>query len=466
MKTITRWIWGGTLSCSLIAQAGTVQFAQFFPWDVVESQWQAQSLNQTFSQDRLDLTFKEWRPYALGISAQMQGQLQRPSFHADGFVATASGLSLQVRIAQVGIEQTIIKVIAGNTVRIRVQATCQNLHLLIPAIDARVSATFVDDELGPHPLLNNVQLSFPQNWQLDAFECSGIGGVGDDLKSSLEAALKAPDSWTPLLTQWLSGQLSPLWSAQWEKLTHALSGQVSDLKLAAPSDEGLTVWGKLATGGKADVPLSTLPHLSRNTPQLVLPLAGLEAIAADKLADAIPSPYNLQNISSFRSLMSSRLAQQIAWPDLLRFPTSAPFNVLVDHADTVVKLSGLNSSAPKAQIQARGHIQTEVRGAPIYYFDWSTFIDTGLKIGLTQGQLSLSTSSPQTQLNLNFSPGYFLIFRPNQTIPTSTLGSAFKSMVKAQSALVPLPTLTLQEHVWMIQSWHTDGDDMVMEWQP
>jgi hypothetical protein len=446
--------------------AGNIEVAQWIPWSSLASETQNWPLSLEAQSQNYVLQFQDLKPLAQAVDFSIKGSFQNLQFSKSGIQASAQGVSANVKVGRLSLDQTIVANIGGNQLQLRIKVSCQPFEISIPNFD--VSAHAVHRRQGEQwsPALNGLSLNVHEGWSLSPVVCEGPTGIEERITGLIVSALKNPDSVTGILTNYLAVELQNRWVQAWQQMT--LEGY-KDLKVSSmsdPMDEGFFLKGEISAGtGDWHVPLpSQLSARSQvTTPQLVISSEGFAALARENLSQYSIQNYDLQQVSSFHRLAHSRFLQFFVWSDLWHFSKSTPF-LLSTLPDQKIDIQSLGGGKWQVQLQTRGVIRAERSGQVRNYIDWGLGLSTVVTTSVKDSRLILQSNTPQTRANWNYSPEYVSTFHPRSNLSESVLQKATASLFQSKIFEVPLPVLQTRDHVWKLNNWIEDQGLIWMEW--
>lgn len=446
--------------------AGTIEVAQWIPWEFVSKEMYKQQLTIAIQESELQMNLSELTPKLQGVNIDIQGELENLSFSSSGISASQS-FHANIQVHQILIDQVIVREINGNQISIHLKATCSPLSINIPTINTFARTIFVKEASYWQPELTEVGLSIPEaSWNLSPVTCSGIGGVGEEIAATLNAVLKDPSSFLPIIKSILAVELKKEFQEAWSKLLLATGSEMAITEMEKPGNSGFLVFAELniKNNKKVSLPAPDMSLLSETTPQLIFSEQGFEALLEDKFMDMAPQKFDLQEVDAFSSLMKSRMKQYFAWPDLRRFPSSTPFLLSTFTHQSQLKLKSKSNGSWQANLNANGVLETIIGQAPIDYIHFGIGVATELSIKVSDGKLKLASGASQLELAWSYGFLYQLIYRPNNRIALDIFKSSLNKFFTNQSVEEALPTLHFGNHEWKLQNWKQQNDLITMDW--
>ncbi|MFL5784585.1 MAG: hypothetical protein ACJ76H_08260 [Bacteriovoracaceae bacterium] len=447
---------------SLSLHAGTVEFAQWVPRKFISQELRKSQLSFERSESSFVLPAGDLKPVLKDLRFKVIGQI-RDFNVASGVLSLDADGALEVSIGGIFVDQLITRDFGGNVIQVRVQATCSAASLRVPSLSllSHFSFTNNNDFL---PVLSDLDLALPaESWELSAPHCVGIGGIGEQIESTIKEALLHPASLTGLIRDRVAPFLNDWIRSEWPKASSS-EGEWSDLAIASADSNGFLLKGNLSIDLADDVILQEIPPaLKGETPKFFLSQEGFRVLMQDRAATLLPKFYDLRENASFRKLLGSRLMQFFAWPDLQRFSASTPFVLKNDPSSYVLSLKE-DKSQWNATVSGKGSLITLMSGAPIDYLFYQLKVSVPMKMELVNGALRFSTAKADTSLQWNFGPLYQLLYRPDKRIPVNVLTGALATLVSQKSETIELPGFTIGDRTYKLNNLRTEDQLITMDW--
>ena len=450
----------------LTTSAGTIEVAQWIPWEFVSKEIYKQPLTIAIQESELQMNFSELTPKLQGVKIDIKGELKNLTFNSSG-ISSSQAFSANIHVDRIVIDQFIIREFNGNQIQIHLKADCEPLTIAIPVLNTSADTEFVQEAFRWQPELTEVGISIPDNsWSVSPVTCSGIGGVGEEIASTLTKALKDPAAFSPLIKAMVSTELRKVFKEGWEDLLLATGSDLTVTSMGKPGDAGFLVYAELNIKNNKKVILGKTDEslLSAKTPQLVFSAKGFEALLEDKFMDMAPQKFNLQEVSAFSGLMKSRTKQFFAWPDLRRFPSNTPFLLSTHTHQSQLRLLAKPNGKWQANLNANGVLETTIGGAPIDYINFGIGVATEINIKVTDGKLQMASGVSQLELAWNYAFLYQMIYRPNTRIAIDIFKSSLNQFFTNQTVEESLPVLNFQHHEWKLQNWKQQNEIITMDW--
>lgn len=450
----------------LTTSAGTIEVAQWIPWEFVSNEIYKKPLAIAIQESELQMNFSELTPKLQGVNIDIKGELRNLTFNSSGINSTQS-FSTVIQVDRIIIDQFIVREFNGNQIQIHLKAECEPMTISIPMLNTSAASEFVQEASRWQPELTDVGISIPDNsWNVSPVRCSGIGGVGEEISATLTRALKDPASFAPMIKSMLTSELRKVFKEGWDTLLLATGSDLTVTSMSKPGNAGFLVYAELNIKNNRKVLLAQPDEslLSARTPQLVLSALGFEALLEDKFMDLAPQKFNLQEVPAFAGLMKSRTKQYFAWPDLRRFPTNTPFLLSTHSTQSQLRLIAKPNGKWQANLNANGVLETTIGGAQIDYINFGIGVATEVSINVLDGKLQMASGASQLELAWNYGFLYQMIFRPNTRIAIDIFKSSLNQFFTNQSVEESLPVLHFQDREWKLQNWKQQNEIITMDW--
>lgn len=444
-------------------QAGKIQVAQWVPWNFLEKEIFNIPVEVQVNEHSMNLIAGELRPKLSGITFNLNGNQRDLTLTHEG-IYSSHELNAEIQIARLSLDQVVTREFNGNILQVRLRAECSPITVTVQKFIGETVFQFRETNQGWLPQFSDSGLIIPAgSWNISSFTCSGIGGIGEEIRTSIRESLKNPAVFRDLMNSWLAVKVNQMVMNGWNYLSQNEEFEISSI--GKPNSEGVMVFGNLLIESKSDVLLPSLARLklSQENPQLVISQEGLEKIVENQFLEKAPQNFNLQNIPAFRELMGSRVKQYFAWPDLRRFPSDAPFLLSTYKDQARLRLSRKGNDW-RAQIMANGVIRTEIGQSPIDYILFGMGISTPVSVALDQGLLEVKNQSASLSIAWNYGLIYQLIFRPDNRIAIDILKNGLKGFFSHQKIQHKLPSLHLPDRTLYLGNWQEQEEFITMEW--
>ncbi len=446
--------------------AGTIEVAQWIPWEFVTTQIYKEPLSIAIQESELQMNFSELSPRLQGLKIEIKGEINTLIFNSTG-ISSSQSFSADIHVERIIIDQLIIREFNGNQIQIHLKAECEPMSISIPVLNTSSNSEFIQEASRWQPELTEVGILIPDNsWRVSPISCSGIGGVGEEIASILTKALKNPTSFSPMIKTVISDQLKKTFKESWESLLIATGTDLMVTSMGKPTDAGFLVFAELniKNNKKIHLPKPKDSLLSVKTPQLIFSVQGFEALLEDKFLNVAPQKFNLQNVPAFAGLMKSRTKKIFAWPDLRRFSSNTPFVLSTYTNQSQLRLSAKENGKWQANLNANGVLQTIIGGSSIDYINFGIGVATEVSIKVVDGKLHMSSGASQLEFAWNYAFLYQMIYRPNPRIAIDIFKSSLNQFFTNQAVEEKLPVLNFQNHEWKLQNWKQQNEIITMDW--
>lgn len=467
MKNKSVFLFAGLMLFSAISRAGQVEMAQWIPWSFLSQEVQKFPLNFQASRTEWALAVQGFNPKASELQIQLRGSLTDASFNAQGAELRSQDLSAILNIGSLSIDQTVVKDIGGNQIRIRVQAQCRPISIQISRFSIAAQARFVQSGDLWMPSLSGLQIQIPENsWSLSPVQCEGLQGLDSQILSQIQDVLKNPQSFQNLIKSWISPRINELWSRSWESLSQKNWQNLKVDSLGEPTDQGFFILGHMEVSGSGNIRLpSQLTSSASLKPQLILTSEGFEALAQESLSSFRIEKMDLQTVSSFSKLMHNRFLQIFVWPDLLNFSRKTPVWLSTEKNGKSLKLISRGMGQWQMQLQTRGLLEIPRKGESRKYIHWGLGLASNLITEVRDSQLTLTTQNAQSSFNWKFDDDYLQRFNPNTRISSTVLKQAAQGLFEDRKLQIQLPVLTWGTRTLKLNNWRESDSLILMDWE-
>lgn len=454
-----------TLFClSPHIQAGKIHLAQWVPWNFLLKEVRELPVSIEATESNLQLNAGELQPKLDMAHFSLNGIQKELVISSDG-IYSGHEMNAQINISRLAIDQLVTREFNGNVIQVRLKAECSPISITIQNFTAETIFQFRESERGWLPYFTDSGLVIPSGgWRISSFTCSGIGGLAEEIRTSINKTLQNPAIFRDLMNNWISSRISSLLTQSWEKYSSHPEIEISSI--GKPSAEGVVIFGTLRLETNAEILLPSLTqlHLSADHPQFIISKAGLEKIIESQFLKYAPEHFNLQEIAAFHDLMSSRVKQYFAWPDLRRFRSDTPFLLSTYKDQARLRLTRRGNNW-QANVEANGVIRTLIGYSPIDYILFGMGISTPVSIGLNHGLLEITNQEVNLSLAWNYGLLYQLIYRPDNRIAIDILKTSLKKFFSNQRIQHKLPSLHLKDRELRLTNWQEQNEFITMDWQ-
>lgn len=462
---MTRSLALSLLFFSSLTFAGKVEVAQWIPWSLVKEELLQNPIMISETIPLTELSIGELRPKIHQLEFTINGEFSELTFASEGIDSTNRFMG-RIHVGKIAIDQIITREFNGNMINVRLKAECSPISIEAREIRSRFWTRFIHEDLSYRPHIDGVNIEITQNsWSMSEFECQGVSGVAQEIKTQIEGALKNPATLMPLIRQRLADEVRTLYEAYWQKLINAARPELIVVSIDRPRDSGFILRGYLPLRSQREVLLPLIPEdiFEPQTPQILFSRQGLEALVEDQLLKSIPEKFNLQTFGEFRKLMKSRLAQYFAWPDLRRFPSKNPFFISLNDQEAKLRVFKQEDSW-KLTFHANGLIETPIGHSPIDYIQFGIGVGSFMQVSVKDSLLEVKTSAAEVSFSWSYGLLYQLLYRPDTRIASDIIKSALGSFFSEKSYIQVLPNLNFSDRNWKLQNLKDQNGLVTMDW--
>ena len=448
---------------ALPAHAGSVEFAQWIPWDFLSQELKKKEFILNEKESTLTLTAGELKPILKNIELDVRGVLSTLNVRNSEISISGSG-SIYLTIGSFHIDQMVVRVFGGNVLQVHLKADCAATVIEIPTLNLQTLFSLKETR-GWLPELTDINLEIPGGaWKASPVQCEGLSGIAQEVENQLNLALNNPAQFSNLLRESLSPFLEKWVNDKWVSI-RSTEGQWENLRLDPPEEKGFLVRGDLPLSGNEEVYLpSSLPaEMKSNSPRFFLSREGFAALIQDHIRKSIPAMYDLRENDGFKSLLKSRAMQFLVWPELRRFHTATPFILRNDASSFKLSLTQ-NGVNWKADLAGNGNLTTLIGGSPIDYLTYRMSISVPATMILKDGDLRLSTGKASAKLSWSFGHLYQFLYKPDKRLPVNILTNALATMAGEKSQVVFLPRFSTGEKEYMLSNLKVQDQLITMDW--
>lgn len=448
---------------SLPIHAGSVEFAQWIPWDFVSQELRKSEFILNEKESAMTIVAGELKPRLSQVELDLKGAFSSLNVGINDISLSGKGF-LSLRIGSLHIDQMVVREFGGNVLQVHIKADCSGTSIEIPLFQLQTLFT-LKEEKGWLPELSDLHLEIPEgSWKVSPFVCEGLSGIGQEIEIQLSNALKNPAHFSNLIRESIAPFLDQWVSQKWVNLRSS-DGQWENLKLDPPEKNGFLIRGELPLQGSEDVLLpDEIPgDVKGEVPRFFLSREGFEALIQDHLRNLIPVIYDLRDNDGFKKLMKSKVMQFLVWSDLRRFHSSTPFVLKNDPSSLNLSLTK-NGPDWKADVSGRGSLTTVIGGAPIDYLVYSMSVSVPVQMQLKDGQLRFSTGKAAAKLSWSFGYLYQLLYKPENRLPVNILTSALAGLTGGKSQMVSLPRFSAGKKEYVLSNLNIQDQLITMDW--
>ncbi len=469
-----------TLLIGICANAGESKAQLHLPWALLNSRLQAavSANSSTFSVEipasQLEVAGIKWNLSSVSFKSKLSANSSAITSQNIGVRSVNS--PLEMKIAQIAVDQVIEKLIGGVLVRIHLKASCGPLTL--SQSSTSFSSLFkLDWSSGsPESTLSSFDLMWPAgSWMVSDFSCVGPQGLPEILHDQIVERLADAEEFRPLLAEFLSSQVSSRIEGALAKIrapfevssgkakhifeiglmNAVTTGVLADVTVRSPdiasgsvgSGIGHSVGagtaansGASAPGQAAVIPFENLP-LDR--PSFVGDIGLLNQLFKSEM-DEQPRymTVDMQANKSFHDLMQSRFMQFFVFADLMNYPKKNPFYLQL-YRPKFSALSLLDNGNLRTEFPLYAIVQSYRDNKWWTYLNLSGATKAEVRLAVDGGVLSYETALSNKGVQLNYGADYRAEFRKGGNPPSSVAASVLKGKQSALSGSIIWPVVDL-----------------------
>ena len=357
----------------------------------------------------------------------------------------------------------------GSVLNLTVNATCTNIHLVLPQGSSLATGTV-------HASLvqNQVQLALtsfnaswiPGSWQVASMNCNGPQGFGQTVATELQKRLSTIN---PFLGQIQTGLQ--------QQLNQIAATAVSTLFSSTPTGNGDLMTfvepGNLSDAADGGVLLDSIIHFI--LPRVDMTVGGVipfaSAPASDPAISSFLIPYQTamtlmaagywngwyntsfasDQLSGFTSLQHNRFGEWFVWPDLTNFDSSAIFQMQTWATSPPQFTKPVKTG--DGQIGANVVLTTLVRMMGPHrdhpnlpqtpYVTFFNNVSGPGTIQVNNGQIVFQLPKPSLSMTYAFDASYLNEFNPNTKIDMKTIAPMLSSYLATTTLKYQLPPIDI-----------------------
>jgi hypothetical protein len=389
----------------------------------------------------------------------------------------SKNLSADLVVDLVDASQTIVETSGGTTLNVRINATCTNVHLALPAGATTATGTLdlsLQNGVAAF-LLNHFQANWqPGSWQIISMNCVGPQGFGDLVKQDITTQLQNINPFLSTITTQIQNQLSAIASSaqSWTFNSNDNSGTSVTLQpnqATAGANSGAILVGTATFNfpklnqTACQKTITTAPTVSTTANLFSLPIEAIQQlISCSYLNQSLLANFTSQDFPAFQSLLSDWFLKIIVWPNLVHFNGHSIFNFTLapTTAPTIGKLSSddqtltFNVDAP---LELSVYAPT-AEGSQ-HYVDFFTQISGPAYLSIQDGDF-IYQQSTAVSLTDQFDPKYVQEYHPEECVWRSVIAHDLRKYL-ANGVSTPIPALTVPHNFTLApQSLTTDGTNV------
>lgn len=449
------------------SEAYNVEVAQWLPWKFVEQELKNIPLQFSLQPRDLTLHWQDWHPLLKGTTLHVNGAWTQLQVQSTGINAGAQNMSVQVKVQQLVVDQTIIKEIGGNRIEIKINAICEPFEIKVPSADLALQALYLRQNEMLSPKISQLKLAIHEGWTISPLVCSGPQGFDQAVSQLLQDSLKNSDSIASLLQTFLSTTLEEKWLGAWNQITTVGYQNLKVTSIDDPSDQGFFIRGEIRSSAdvkKIELPQVLVAPVKSEFPQLVLTSEGFTALAKEKASHFSILRFNLQGFDAFHQLMQSRFKQFFVWPDLMNFSKSAPF-LLTSDPSQIVDLKSLGQGKWSLKSQTKGVIEAPRDHLEQTYLHWGLGASYALSTQVKDSVLNLHVDQSKTNMTWQFNADYLKKYRPSQRVSSSLIKKIGESLLTGRNFQIQLPVFDLKSKTLKLNNWVENQGLIWMDWK-
>lgn len=448
--------------------AGSVDVAQWVPWHFLESQVDQIPLGFQGQQESLPINIQGWDLILKGTEVRMQGRGSHLSIDQRGLVGKIDSISVQLKVPELIIDQVITKKVAGNSLQIHIQAQCHPFNVNIPQAGLYFKAPFMKSLNSWEPVLSDLSIQLGSSaWSVSDIVCDGPQGIAQEVASQIHRAISEPQMLQENLKKWLAPRVHSIWNEGWKKLIENHSKSIQGTFIGQPESQGFFIYGSLPLMLQKNVMLPDIHELqhSENFPQLLIADEGFAALAEETLRTQYLKDFDLQKISAFKKLLSSRFIQFFVWPDLMNFSKNAIFNLTTNQKVSSFQLKNKSENFWTLQLQVGGLLRAERDLKVQDYLKWGLGLSGVVQFDVRQGDFTAKLSQQNSNLAAQFDEQYRDVYQPSTYIGKIVMEQAQKALFGDGSARFVLPKIQYQNKTFLLNGWESQRNIILMNWQ-
>lgn len=454
--------------------AAKLEFAQWLPYPVIESELAKTISATSFSESNVQLNWQDWTPTVSSVqldldSAPFNFQLSQAGLLAsfgDGQVSRGASL----KVGSFNLDQTIVREFGGNQIAIRIKATCAPFEIKTSAIKFVLQAPFARSGSFIFPVVNQVKISFSQSPQVSAISCEGPLGFDGRVSQLVNSSIQNPQVIEKFLADYINKNLKSKVIAGWQRFIGNTLPQLAATESSDPLENGIFLSFRydLQTGPENEIITLDKAALQQPTqhteiPKLLLTLKSLTRVIELKMSELKIRDYNLQQVPSFAKFMNSRFAQFFLWSDLLHYSRKSAFLLNLNQLASS-NIDTNNEAKWQVKMQALGNIVSNRKGKNWNFIEWSMGLASTLVPAIEDGKLKISSTSHLSSLNFRYGKEYVDRFSPSSP-SKKILSKAIESAVAQQNFSLDLPKLNTGNQQWQLEKLALDKQSVWINWK-
>lgn len=442
------------VSGAAFASSASFQAKLHVPWTLLQSRAQNAIEGEALSREIPDRVVTaaglDWHLQGLRIDAKTPAAKATlgPSEAHLTFPSFATTISIQ----KIYVDQIITREINGVTLNIHVQASCGPLAISQDAAQGALHFAFDWTTGSPVVRLSSLDLDWPSgSWSAPAIPCEGPAGMGDVLREEILNQLKDASSFKPMLVGFLEDGIQPRLQSILDQIRRPISASTGEGKvefqIGALEVASTGILANIQSGSTAKalpITQTTLESLPQDKPVMLGGLEMLETVVENELAAREAYfTIDLQKVSAFRKLMSSRFLQFFVWRDLFHYRKSSPFYLRIHNPRSVT----LSQSGTSGRLETTIGLNAVMQS---YRDDtwWSYVVMRGsakaaIDVALTDGKLTYKTTLSEPSMTMGYGQDYLARYGKPSSLPKNRLTSSLSGERKELSGEMKFDDIAL-----------------------
>lgn len=446
--------------------------AIFVPWQflsdsVTQSDLQSGQSQLAFDLGPVTITAQEIPIHLSNIHVEVDAVLKNVGSDRDLTLWQAEQMSTAIHVSGFKVEKRVEKWVNGMKATIYLNAECSPFSMQQVGAQMNMSWGWSSQETRLNASLASLDLVWPQgSWKIGDIHCEGPRGFADLIESEIVKQLAQPEVFIPTLklhiedhfNKKIGSTLEQYRKPQWlfSDLQTALNMEMTGVESVV--DKGLVFKGKIKVErlqtANANSQYEELVGLdvkkavqgvNPNYPALLLPGSAVESLVTD-VAENRMAIYDLNRFPEFTGLMNSRFKQFFVWPDLMKYPKNALFNV-VSKVDGRPQVHYTSDHRMYVAGYVDSWIYSQRAGKNWRYVDIRTGFAAWVLPEVSKGFLRLNFSGQNMKSAAQMAPDYVGQFRPTQRIAVSTIENSIKKAEFFQGITMELPSLEMDSGI-------------------
>jgi hypothetical protein len=381
---------------------------------------------------------------------------------SSNLVLSSSNLSGTIKAGTVSVDQYVEREMNGIIGRFRIQAECKDVVLTAVTNKVKFSVAVKPSTDGKtlSGELQDLDLSWqPDAWQIGDLNCTGAVGFDDMIRQQVLDMAKDSTKFTqalkPELITYLESYLKSynfdigkerqLITSRPDIKASMIADSIQDLSDGTKlKGRVIVIFNKAPDTAKTvltlkDANLNAISNASVRVPEKLLPTLMQKGFAANTWMESLKS----SSIPGFSSIMSSRIKQFFAWPELTRYSKSTvfPFQLYSDK-DMTLKGSALKYDI-SGKLIAQMLAPRSSGDVPMMRFS----IPFSSKLSFTAKEGVLTTTAKNTDVSLGYvwDENYVRKYNAKTKFMRSTVEGKIQDAVYDQALTYKLPLIPVMD---------------------